>query len=423
MTDSSSEFTLEDLADPFTFIAQNNNNPYPAYKFMRDTAPLLDPGALTGAQAADGAGSLLYATGYDVITEITSNPTSVTRTKAIYDTYKEPDDFIGSYADSALVQMSGERHMAFRKILNESFKPRRIRKLRGELTEDVDKYLDAVADRGEMDVVSELAHPFTLTAIMRLVGFPLDEHEWANDVSGRLSAQLDPVARNLPEVRAATNAAMKELVERVDALIVERRANPQDDLISDLVQVMDEGGALTARDIHGAVKAVMGAGHVTTTGQIGNNLLALLQFPDQLQLLRDDPSLAPNGVEELFRFDPVLQMSWRGVTEPWNVAGHDIGESDIMFLFDAAGNRDPVAFPDPDKLDLTRKGNANLTSGGGPHYCLGATLSRMEAEVSLMQMLSRFSSIELKTPAAELPRGGVVSMRGVTQLPISFDLA
>ncbi len=423
--DLADPFTEADLADPFTFLTRPeiNRDPFPAYAFMRESAPLLDPNEFKkDAAPPDGSGSLLYVTSYELIKQIMENPTSTTRSKAMFETYQEPDDLIGSYAEHSLLQLEGETHAALRKILNESFKPRRIRKLRGELTGDVDGYLDAVSDVGEMDVVASLSHPFTITAIMRLIGFSLDELDEVNDISVKLAGQLDPVARNLPEVRAAANSAMQWLVERGDELIVERRANPQDDVISDLVAVMDGTGSITARDIHGSMRAIITAGHLTTTDQIGNNLLSLMKFPDQIQKLREDPSLAPSAVEELLRYDPSITMTWRGVTEPWEVAGRPISEGDIMFLFDAAANRDPAVFPNPDKVDITRKGAMNLTSGGGPHYCLGATLARMEAEVSLMRMLERFKSFELQVSADELPRNTIVSMHGVTELPISFEL-
>lgn len=409
------DFTTEDLANPFGLLlrADVHADPYPAYKFMRENAPVLD-----------GGGGMWFITSHEHVGEALSSTSMTTSYKKVMGVLPMPDDLWTEYYDHELLFTDTQRHTWLRKFANEAFKPRRIRQLRPQLEADVDAYLDRVADSGEMDMVADLAQPFTMLAVMRMIGIPAEDADQVHRWSAAMGALLDPVKLIDPVYRAPGVEAFGECIDHIHHLMEQRRKDPQDDVLSDFVASLDSGDGLTDKDIMGIViRGMINAGHATTTNQTGNDLLALLDHPDQLAKLRESPALAPTAIEELFRYDSTIQMTVRCADEDFELGGQNISEGHLLWLFGAAANRDPAVFVDPDAVEITRTVTNSFASGGGEHYCLGATLARLETEIALMKVLERFTDIELKVPANELPRDNNVTIRGVESMPISFKTA
>lgn len=408
------EFTEAQLSNPLELLLQPevNANPYPAYDYLRSNAPL------TG----DALG-MWYATSHDLVDAVLTSSTTTTQASNVMATLPMPDDLWTQYYDNELLFTDGDRHMFLRKFAQAAFKPRRVKKLRPQLEDDVDRYLDAVANNGSMDYVGDLAQPFAILTVMRMIGLPDESIENIDRWSVAMGALLDVTKLLDPTYRAAGIEAFGECIEYVDVLLAERAANPQDDVLSDFVSTLDEEDGLTRKDIMGIViRGMINAGHATTTNQIGNNLLAMVKFPEQRQKLIDNPELASNAIEEMFRYDPAIQMSPRCAAEDMELGGKDIKKGQLMWAFGGAANRDPKAFDNPNDLDIERKIEGSLASGNGEHYCLGAVLARLETEVALTKTLERFDNIEIPVPVEELPRDGNMTVRGCTSIPITFDL-
>ena len=198
-----------------------------------------------------------------------------------------------------------------------------------------------------------------------------------------------------------------------------RRATPSDDLLSLLVGAEIDGDRLNETELIANANLFLAAGHETTTHLIGNGLLALLRHPDQLRLLRDDPSWIPNAVEEFLRYDGTVQFMVREAGEDLMIGGKSIRTGQLVYLMFAAANRDPARFPDPDRLDVRRKLEGHLAFGHGPHFCLGAALARMEAGVAFAALLRRFSGLRLTGEPLDYQEN--LELRGLKSLPVAFD--
>jgi cytochrome P450/precorrin-6B methylase 2 len=220
-----------------------------------------------------------------------------------------------------------------------------------------------------------------------------------------------------PEERTAAAVAMAEFLAR---LVADKGAHPGEDMLSAVVKASEDGDTLSAREATSMAFLLLVAGHETTVNLIGNGTLALLRHPDQLALLRADPGLVPNAVEEFLRYDgPVNLATFRYTTEPVSISGTTIPANEFVLLSLASANRDPEQFPEPDRLDIEREAG-NLAFGHGIHHCLGAPLARLEGEIAFNALLARFPHLELARDPSELVwRTGAI-IRGLTTLPIRF---
>jgi cytochrome P450 len=218
-------------------------------------------------------------------------------------------------------------------------------------------------------------------------------------------------------VDATIASAEKEIVSFLDHVLALRRDVPTDDLLSALLSVEADGDRISTVEVVDLVLLLLVAGHETTVNLIGNGVLALLQAPDQLELLRRSPDLVPGAVDELLRFDSPVQMTQRIATETLDIGGHSVQEGDEIVLVLGAANRDPSIFDDPDRLRLHRDSRRHVAFGGGIHHCLGAMLARMEAQVVISQLLRRFTQIELAGSPVRRP---TFTLRGLQSLPVTL---
>ena len=320
--------------------------------------------------------------------------------------------------DRAMLNLDPPDHTRLRKLVSKAFTPRRIAELRPEVQRLVDEALDRVAGEGRMDVIADLAFPLPFEVISEMLGMPAADRDQIRDWSGAMVKSLDPIIGE-DEVVAAL-AASDHMTAHLRDVIAWKRANPADDLLSALIAAEDDGDMLTETELVDQVSLLFIAGHETTVNLIGNGTLALLRNRDQLELLRDDPSLDSAAVDELLRYDSPVQASRRITLDDLRIGDVTIDRGSFVMCGLASSNRDEQHWgADADRLDLRRKGaGQHLAFGSGAHHCLGAALARLEGEVAIGSLIRRFPGIELTE--ADPPYNGRINLRGLERLPVTL---
>ena len=309
-------------------------------------------------------------------------------------------------------------HTRLRRLAARVFNVRSMSALRPHVEAITGGLLDALGGRGEFDLIGEFAGPLPALVIMHMLGVPRSELSRLKHLSDEMALFIGS-ARDSPDKYARAEAATVEMAALFRELIARRRARPQPDLLSDLVQVEDGGDRMTEDELVATCVLLLFAGHETTTHHIANGVRALLQFPVELQKLRDQPELAAAAVEELLRYDGPIGAQVRIVQEQHTLHGKQLKPGERVFLLMNAANRDPRAFPDPDRLDLQRAGVAHLTFGFGAHICLGFPLARLEGQIALPALLRRWRRLEVATPRLEWLDSMV--LRGMKALPLRVE--
>lgn len=309
----------------------------------------------------------------------------------------------------SMIAVDPPDHSRLRRLVNKAFTPRVVARLEPRIRDLVDQMLDVAAARGHLEVIADLAFPLPVTVIAELLGIPADDREqfraWSRIL---LAPAADPVG---------AQEASRDFAGYLTALIDRRRTEPEDDLLSALTAVQDEGEQLDHDEMLGMVVLLLIAGHETTMNLIGNGVLALLEHPAAWQELVDDPSLAPAVVEEVLRYDgPVEVAPLRFTYEDIPVAGATIPRGGLVAPVLLAANRDPQRFESPDIFDIHRQPR-HLAFGHGIHFCLGAPLARLEGAIVFEQLARRFPSMA-GSDRSELRWNEGLLMRGLTQLPV-----
>jgi cytochrome P450 len=316
-----------------------------------------------------------------------------------------------------MLQQDPPDHTRLRGLVVKAFTARRIEDMRPRIQEIVDQTIDALVPRGEADLIEDFAYRLPVTVICDMLGIPEEHreafHKRSND-SGRL---LEPVPLSPKEI-AEGNAANAMSEAYFHQLFELRRRNPGDDLTSQLVQAEEDGSKLTNEELTANIILLFGAGHETTVNLIGNGLLALYRNPDQLALLKARPELIGNAIEEFLRYDSSVQMTGRvALEEIEDLGGRRIPKGETVLCLLGSANRDPAVYPDaPDRLDIERPNVKPLSFGGGIHFCLGAQLARIEAEVAIATLLRRLPQLRLADPDHPEWRQSFV-LRGLKRLP------
>ena len=312
-------------------------------------------------------------------------------------------------------------HTRLRGLVSKAFTPRVVEAMRPRIQERVDELLDAVAEKGSLEVIEDLAYPLPVNVICDLLGVPPEDHVKFRDWSREAARSLDPVEALPPEAVEARQRVGDQFAEYFRALIQKRRGSPGDDLLSALMAAEEEGDTLSEDELLATAILLLIAGHETTVNLIGNGMLALLRHPDQLQRLADDPSLAKSAVEELLRYDPPVQMTGRTALEDMEIGGGTIRKGQQTILLLGSANRDPEQFPDPERVDISRADNHHIAFGFGIHFCLGAPLARVEGEIALGTLVRRFSGLKLLVDEPEYKEN--IILRGPQSLPVGFSQA
>jgi cytochrome P450 len=315
-----------------------------------------------------------------------------------------------------LISQDPPLHTKLRKLINKGFTPRRVAQLEDRVRERVDKIVGALDGRQECDLVTDVALWLPLHVIADLVGVPEEDREqvfrWTE-----LTFGFDEAVT--PDERADAATAM---FMYADAMCEERRANPQDDLMSVLITADVDGETLTQMQIDLFFMLLQNAGSETTRNLLTTGTIVLLEHPDQLARLRAEPEGLPVAIEELLRWvSPVMQFT-RTATKDVEIEGRQIAAGERVVLVYPSANRDERAFAEPDQLDITRTPNEHVAFGaGGPHFCLGANLARFEARVMFEALLTRFEGLEVAAPVATLPRVHSNLIDGYAHVPIRWE--
>ncbi|GII42009.1 cytochrome P450 family protein [Planotetraspora phitsanulokensis] len=301
-------------------------------------------------------------------------------------------------------------HTRLRTLVNKAFTARTVARLRPRIERITDDLLDEMAAAGSVDLVKSFAFPLPIAVICDLLGIPDADRD-------KFRAWSKPFVTDASEDVIRT--AHRELTAFFTGLIAAKRAAPGDDLLSELVHVSDEGDRLSQDEVVSMVFLLLVAGHETTVNLIANSVLTLLLHPDQLAALRADPSLLPGAVEEFLRFEgPVNIATLRFTDEPVRVGDVEIPAGEFVMISLLAANRDGDRFPHPELPDVTRPSGGHLAFGHGIHYCIGAPLARMEAEIALGRLLARFPSLELGAEPATLKWTLSTLIHGLDTLPV-----
>ena len=308
-------------------------------------------------------------------------------------------------------------HTRLRKLVTKAFTPRVIQNLRPRIQELVDEMLDAAQERGAMDVIHDFAFPLPFVVISEMLGVPAKDGEKLREWSGMIVRSLEPIVD--PDTIRGIADASDKMFDHVSDLIAWKRKEPGDDLLSALIAAEEHGDVLSDEELTEQVVLLYIAGHETTVNLIGNGVLALLRNRDEMTRLRNDPALRPGAVEEVLRFDSPVQMTRRITLTDVEIGGKTIEKGAFCALVLAAANRDPDHFgPDAEKLDIGREqAHQHLSFGGGAHYCLGAALARLEGEVAIGSLVSRFPGIDF---GGDLVYNGRLNLRGLETFPVTL---
>jgi cytochrome P450 len=308
-------------------------------------------------------------------------------------------------------------HTRLRRLVSKAFTPRAVEALRPRITRLVDDMLDAAGRLGRVDLVDALAFPLPFAVIAAMLGTPPADHERIRQLSGTIVRSLEPVAD--PDLAAAIAAADTELTQIAGEMIAWKRAHPAGDLLTALINAEDDGDVLDDDELIAQTLLLYIAGHETTVNLIAGGTLALLRHPDQLTLLRENPGLTGNAIEELLRYDSPVQASRRITLEPVTIGGAGIPAGSFVLASLGSANRDESFWgPDAAELRLDRENaRQHVSFGAGPHHCLGASLARLVASMALARLIARFPGLALD---GEVTWNGRINLRGPAHLPVSL---
>jgi cytochrome P450 len=305
-------------------------------------------------------------------------------------------------------------HRRLRGLIAKAFTPRYVQGLRPLIQQIADELLDSVQGQSQMELVKDFALPLPINVISEMMGVPADKWEqiltWSDTLA---SAGLMPTVEQ--------KIQMHGFLTYVAQLVTEKRQHPANDLISQLIQVEEEGQHLKESELIASIAHLIFAGHETTSGLISIGTLMLLDHPEQFSRLKADPQLIPAAVEELLRFNgPITLFPPRFATEALEIGGQQIQRGDILIILPPSINRDEAQFEQADTLDITRHIDRNAAFGYGIHMCLGMPLARMEGEIAFTTLLRKMPNLRLAVPRDAVPWSASGSLRGLISLPVAF---
>lgn len=402
---------------PELFTWEFATDPYPAYAWLREHAPVRRTRLPSGVDAwlvtryADARRALADP-------RLSKNPAHHAEQAHAKGKTGIPGER-GAELMTHLLNIDPPDHTRLRRLVSQAFTPRRVAEFAPRVQELTDSLIDGFAAKGEADLIHDFAFPLPIYAICDLLGVPREDQDDFRDWAGMMirhgGGPRGGVARSVKKMRGY----LAELIHR-------KRDDPGDDLISGLIRASDDGEHLTENEAAAMAFILLFAGFETTVNLVGNGTYALLRNPEQRARLQrsldaGESALLATGVEELLRYDgPVELATWRYATEPVELGGQSVAVGDPVLVVLAAADRDPERFADPDRLDLSRGDNKHLGYGHGIHYCLGAPLARLEGQTALRTLLTRLPDLRLAVDPSDLRwRGGLI-MRGLRTLPVRF---
>lgn len=318
--------------------------------------------------------------------------------------------------DLSMLNVDPPDHTRLRRLVSKAFTPRSIEELRPVIQRLVDEQLDAVAANGGGDIVAELAFPLPFDVITEMLGMPDADKEEIKVWSGHMVKAIDPIISE-EELRLAFESGIA-MDAHINKVIDWKRANPADDLLTRMIEAEEDGDRLSTAELNAQITLLFIAGHETTVNLIGTGFYELMRNPEQLAVWSEDPDVAVNAVDELLRYVSPVQMSRRVALSDIEFSGVQIPERAFVLAVLASANRDPEKFgADADQLDLRRAtAGQHVAFGSGAHYCLGASLAKLEAQVALTSLVERFPHATL---AADPVWNGRINLRGLESLPLN----
>lgn len=403
---------------PFTDInitsAEFKANPYPFYAWMRAEAPVYRVN-LPGREPA-----WLIARYDDVTAALKDERLVKDRNNAMSAEQLAKQPWVPGFLkpiERNMLTLDDPDHARLRGLVHKAFTPRLIENMRDRIQSITDELLDTAERNGGMDLIRDFALPLPVTVIADILGVPAADrhkfHQWSHTMISSSAASGIRQLLVLPSLFAFLSYIRK--------LVKLRRAEPQDDLTTALIQAQEAGDQLSEDELVGMIFLLLVAGHETTVNLIGNGMLALMQNRDQLEKLQQNPALIKTAIEELLRYESPVEMGdERFAREDMSVAGVTIRRGDMVYASLASGNRDERQFANPDTLDITRDPNRHLAFSQGIHYCLGAPLARIEGQTAINTLLRRMPNVRMTTPVDQLLWNKGVMLRGLSALPVKF---
>lgn len=404
----------------FVASASRRENPYPAYKKLQRLDPVHHSplGIWVISRHADVTAALRKPTLSSDEHQVDLTTLHIGPLRRLLGREREPDRQTGyfDWLRELMLFRDAPDHTRLRGLVNKAFTPKTVQRMEQRIHALTHELLDGIVRAGETDLMKTFAYPLPARVICELIGVPDSDTSYVIDQAPALAAGLDPGPLLTKETREAANTACEALTGYIADLVMARRAEPRDDLISALVST-GEDDALTDGELVAMVALILIAGHETTANLLGNGLVGLLAQPDRLRELRLDPSLDAPAVDELLRFDSPVQMTIRIATEPIEIGGRTIDRGTIVVLCTGAANRDEFAYVNPDRLDWHRSNNPHLAFGGGAHFCLGAPLARTETRIALRAILDRMPHLHHTDDPVRRPS---FAIRGLSSLPLGW---
>jgi cytochrome P450 len=380
-------------------------DPYPAYRVLLEDAPLFEsPYGLLVVSRYEDCLAILRSSG-------TSN--DFRKSPRFAPAAEDEEDITPSF-----LFLDPPDHTRLRGLVSRAFTPRRVEQLRPRAQEIADEIFDRAAITGSMEVVEDLAFPLPVLMICELLGVPAEDVDEFKEWSAATARGLDPSFTWPPGMLERFQELRSRAMDYFGELIARRRREPQDDLLSALLQAEEQGDRLTEAELFSTLNLLLIAGHETTVNLIANGVLAFGRYPDQFALVREDPALVRSAIEEILRFDPPVHIMGRLPIEDIELTCGSIPAMSELVMLPAASGRDRSQFTDPDTFDVTRPDNHHLGFGFGIHHCLGAPLARLEAQVALGTLARRFSTVELVTDPP--PYKDNITLRGVAALEVKL---
>jgi hypothetical protein len=383
---------------------------YPLFHQLRRIAPMFQsgPGAMHGAW---------IFTRFAEVDMLSRSPRVVNDPRVLDSVFNHGDGAFTSVMRNVLTWQPVEPHARMRNLIMTAFTPRAIDRWRPIADQVARELCDRIAADGHADLVERYNYELPYIIIARILGIPESDHAQIKRFAWDF-ARLGEARGVDPEALRRGDDAARGLIAYFGELVEKRRADMGDDLLSSLIAAEADGETLTHTELIANCIYLLQAGHETTQDMLGNAMVALFRHPDQLRLLTRHPELTQGAVEEFLRYDTSVQISHRVPLDPLRFDGLDVPEGALLVSFAGAANRDPERFPDPDRLDVTRKISAHLAFSAGLYYCIGAALARTEMAAGLRALLDRFPTIR---PAGDgFEWRATLNLRGPQVLPVTW---